>query len=256
MLASHGAKQCNALCPHLRVLRRGLRGCVSPQPLQEQVCVSPQARLAPGLRVRVWRELFRAVLRAQVRCGAQSRAMASTPGSVLPSHSGCMTRDLSVLPGSLEPLSSCAGGRRRPRRFGCCNKKGISLPRMDQQCPKGWWGNPTCGPCNCDVNKGFDPDCNKTNGQCHCKVRGSCARGDVARDSPGALLILDAAPCPLQSPGSCLGPALCARFLAGSLLSSSAQPSCPSMVTVGAGEPGPSLPCLQWIPGCPPWLLC
>ncbi|XP_019392556.1 PREDICTED: cadherin EGF LAG seven-pass G-type receptor 3, partial [Crocodylus porosus] len=41
--------------------------------------------------------------------------------------------------------------------------------RMDQQCPKGWWGNPTCGPCNCDINKGFDPDCNKTNGQCHCK---------------------------------------------------------------------------------------
>ncbi|XP_063282292.1 cadherin EGF LAG seven-pass G-type receptor 3 isoform X2 [Pelobates fuscus] len=41
--------------------------------------------------------------------------------------------------------------------------------RMDQQCPKGWWGNLTCGPCHCDVNKGFDPDCNKTNGQCHCK---------------------------------------------------------------------------------------
>ncbi|XP_058856059.1 cadherin EGF LAG seven-pass G-type receptor 3-like isoform X1 [Acipenser ruthenus] len=41
--------------------------------------------------------------------------------------------------------------------------------RIDQQCPKGWWGNPTCGPCNCDVSKGFDPDCNKTSGQCHCK---------------------------------------------------------------------------------------
>lgn len=41
--------------------------------------------------------------------------------------------------------------------------------RMDHQCPKGWWGNQTCGPCNCDVNKGFDPNCNKTNGQCHCK---------------------------------------------------------------------------------------
>ncbi|XP_069062320.1 cadherin EGF LAG seven-pass G-type receptor 3 [Pleurodeles waltl] len=41
--------------------------------------------------------------------------------------------------------------------------------RMDLQCPKGWWGNPSCGPCSCDVSKGFDPDCNKTNGQCHCK---------------------------------------------------------------------------------------
>uniref|UniRef100_H3BE22 Cadherin EGF LAG seven-pass G-type receptor 3 n=1 Tax=Latimeria chalumnae TaxID=7897 RepID=H3BE22_LATCH len=41
--------------------------------------------------------------------------------------------------------------------------------RIDQQCPRGWWGNRTCGPCSCDVNKGFDPDCNKTNGLCHCK---------------------------------------------------------------------------------------
>ncbi|XP_072438052.1 cadherin EGF LAG seven-pass G-type receptor 3-like isoform X4 [Chiloscyllium punctatum] len=41
--------------------------------------------------------------------------------------------------------------------------------RIDHQCPKGWWGNPTCGPCNCDISKGFDPDCNKTNGQCYCK---------------------------------------------------------------------------------------
>ncbi|XP_072276680.1 cadherin EGF LAG seven-pass G-type receptor 3 isoform X2 [Pyxicephalus adspersus] len=41
--------------------------------------------------------------------------------------------------------------------------------RTDHQCPKGWWGNRTCGPCNCDVNKGFDPNCNKTNGHCHCK---------------------------------------------------------------------------------------
>ncbi|XP_030641031.1 cadherin EGF LAG seven-pass G-type receptor 3 [Chanos chanos] len=41
--------------------------------------------------------------------------------------------------------------------------------RIEQQCPRGWWGTPTCGPCHCDVSKGFDPDCNKTNGQCHCK---------------------------------------------------------------------------------------
>lgn len=42
--------------------------------------------------------------------------------------------------------------------------------RIDHQCPRGWWGSPTCGPCHCDTNKGFDPNCNKTSGHCHCKV--------------------------------------------------------------------------------------
>ncbi|CAJ1055482.1 cadherin EGF LAG seven-pass G-type receptor 3 [Xyrichtys novacula] len=41
--------------------------------------------------------------------------------------------------------------------------------RIDHQCPRGWWGSPTCGPCHCDTNKGFDPNCNKTDGHCHCK---------------------------------------------------------------------------------------
>lgn len=42
--------------------------------------------------------------------------------------------------------------------------------RLAQPCPRGWWGHPICGPCNCDVGKGFDPDCNKTTGECRCKV--------------------------------------------------------------------------------------
>ncbi|KAM9004833.1 cadherin EGF LAG seven-pass G-type receptor 2 isoform 4-T5 [Sarcophilus harrisii] len=41
--------------------------------------------------------------------------------------------------------------------------------RIDQPCPRGWWGHPMCGPCNCDVSQGFDPDCNKTSGECRCK---------------------------------------------------------------------------------------
>nr|XP_015208138.1 PREDICTED: cadherin EGF LAG seven-pass G-type receptor 1 isoform X2 [Lepisosteus oculatus] len=41
--------------------------------------------------------------------------------------------------------------------------------KIDQPCPRGWWGNSNCGPCNCDINKGFDPDCNKTTGECRCK---------------------------------------------------------------------------------------
>lgn len=43
-------------------------------------------------------------------------------------------------------------------------------PREAQPCPRGWWGHPTCGPCSCDVTHGFDPDCNKTTGECRCKV--------------------------------------------------------------------------------------
>ncbi|XP_064362170.1 cadherin EGF LAG seven-pass G-type receptor 1 isoform X6 [Dromaius novaehollandiae] len=42
--------------------------------------------------------------------------------------------------------------------------------KIDLPCPRGWWGNPICGPCNCETSKGFDPDCNKTNGDCHCKA--------------------------------------------------------------------------------------
>uniref|UniRef100_A0A8C5T0W3 Cadherin EGF LAG seven-pass G-type receptor 2 n=1 Tax=Malurus cyaneus samueli TaxID=2593467 RepID=A0A8C5T0W3_9PASS len=41
--------------------------------------------------------------------------------------------------------------------------------RLAQPCPRGWWGHPTCGPCSCDVTRGFDPDCNKTTGECRCK---------------------------------------------------------------------------------------
>ncbi|XP_037703253.1 cadherin EGF LAG seven-pass G-type receptor 1 [Choloepus didactylus] len=41
--------------------------------------------------------------------------------------------------------------------------------KIDLPCPKGWWGHPVCGPCHCAVSKGFDPDCNKTSGQCRCK---------------------------------------------------------------------------------------
>nr|XP_006004060.2 PREDICTED: cadherin EGF LAG seven-pass G-type receptor 1 [Latimeria chalumnae] len=42
--------------------------------------------------------------------------------------------------------------------------------KIDLPCPRGWWGNPICGPCNCDTSKGFDPDCDKTTGECQCKA--------------------------------------------------------------------------------------
>uniref|UniRef100_A0A8D3BBV0 Cadherin EGF LAG seven-pass G-type receptor 1 n=1 Tax=Scophthalmus maximus TaxID=52904 RepID=A0A8D3BBV0_SCOMX len=41
--------------------------------------------------------------------------------------------------------------------------------KAEKPCPQGWWGSPMCGPCNCDTNRGFHKDCNKTTGECRCK---------------------------------------------------------------------------------------
>lgn len=57
-----------------------------------------------------------------------------------------------------------------PRYIGIWSNLTGSVCRIEQQCPRGWWGSPTCGPCHCEASKGFDTDCNKTTGHCHCKV--------------------------------------------------------------------------------------
>uniref|UniRef100_A0A8C1WYJ9 Cadherin EGF LAG seven-pass G-type receptor 1b n=1 Tax=Cyprinus carpio TaxID=7962 RepID=A0A8C1WYJ9_CYPCA len=72
-----------------------------------------------------------------------------------------------------EHISSCVRKPSITRGYSCecghnyygqyCEHKG------DQPCARGWWGYPTCGPCNCDVSKGFKRDCNKTTGECSCK---------------------------------------------------------------------------------------
>lgn len=41
--------------------------------------------------------------------------------------------------------------------------------KMSQPCPASWWGYPVCGPCKCDIEAGYNPDCDKANGQCRCR---------------------------------------------------------------------------------------
>jgi len=43
---------------------------------------------------------------------------------------------------------------------------------LQESCPISWWGHHrgVCGPCNCMVDNGYNPHCNKTTGQCYCKV--------------------------------------------------------------------------------------
>ncbi|XP_050548978.1 protocadherin-like wing polarity protein stan isoform X2 [Daktulosphaira vitifoliae] len=42
---------------------------------------------------------------------------------------------------------------------------------LQESCPISWWGHHrgVCGPCNCRVDNGYNPHCNKTTGQCYCK---------------------------------------------------------------------------------------
>uniref|UniRef100_A0A8C4N4C7 Cadherin EGF LAG seven-pass G-type receptor 1 n=1 Tax=Equus asinus asinus TaxID=83772 RepID=A0A8C4N4C7_EQUAS len=72
-----------------------------------------------------------------------------------------------------EHVAACVRSPGSPRGYVCeCGSSHYGQyceNRIDLPCPKGWWGNPVCGPCHCAVSKGFDPDCNKTNGQCQCK---------------------------------------------------------------------------------------
>ncbi|XP_077340579.1 cadherin EGF LAG seven-pass G-type receptor 2 [Lithobates pipiens] len=69
--------------------------------------------------------------------------------------------------------STCVMQVNVPRGYICECSSGYYGPhcesRLDQPCARGWWGHPVCGPCNCDASKGFDTECNKTTGDCHCK---------------------------------------------------------------------------------------
>ena len=50
------------------------------------------------------------------------------------------------------------------------NFTGLYCDKMvPQTCASDWWGYPLCGPCNCDVSKGFDPRCDQRDGTCRCK---------------------------------------------------------------------------------------
>ncbi|XP_060698850.1 cadherin EGF LAG seven-pass G-type receptor 1 isoform X1 [Hemiscyllium ocellatum] len=72
-----------------------------------------------------------------------------------------------------EHISSCVHDPNSSQGYTCnCGENYYGQyceNKIDLPCPRGRWGNPMCGPCNCDTNKGFNPDCNKTTGECRCK---------------------------------------------------------------------------------------
>jgi len=66
------------------------------------------------------------------------------------------------MPGPKEEDYRCECGARQSGRY-CEDQSPAS-------CPSGWWGQPVCGPCGCDTDKGFLQDCDKHTGECQCKA--------------------------------------------------------------------------------------
>uniref|UniRef100_A0A8C8ZRC4 Cadherin EGF LAG seven-pass G-type receptor 1 n=1 Tax=Prolemur simus TaxID=1328070 RepID=A0A8C8ZRC4_PROSS len=156
-------------------VRRGFRGCMQGVRMGETATNIATLNMKDALKVRV-----------KDGCGVEDPC-ASSP---CPQHSRCHDAwdsyscvcdkgyfgrkcvDACHL-NPCEHVAACVRAPGSPRGYECaCGPSHYGRyceSRIDLPCPKGWWGNPVCGPCHCAVGKGFDPDCNKTNGRCQCK---------------------------------------------------------------------------------------
>uniref|UniRef100_A0A672RTG7 Cadherin EGF LAG seven-pass G-type receptor 1-like n=1 Tax=Sinocyclocheilus grahami TaxID=75366 RepID=A0A672RTG7_SINGR len=86
---------------------------------------------------------------------------------VRPRETGFSKEDLLIIVGSPIFYGTFLLCPDNPYQGLYCDNDWLTL--VEKPCPRGWWGSPMCGPCNCDVSKGFNPDCNKTTGECRCK---------------------------------------------------------------------------------------
>ncbi|XP_031351868.1 protocadherin-like wing polarity protein stan isoform X2 [Photinus pyralis] len=73
-----------------------------------------------------------------------------------------------------ENTGTCVENYSKPKGYECrCNSTDYSGEycenKVSQPCPASWWGYPVCGPCNCDTDAGYNPDCDKKNGHCYCR---------------------------------------------------------------------------------------
>uniref|UniRef100_A0A6Q2Z885 Cadherin EGF LAG seven-pass G-type receptor 1a n=1 Tax=Esox lucius TaxID=8010 RepID=A0A6Q2Z885_ESOLU len=85
-----------------------------------------------------------------------------------PGHFGRDCVDACLL-NPCQHVSTCVRRPSSPHGYGCQCGPSSYGEYSNLPCARGWWGNPICGPCNCDVSKGFYRDCNKTTGECRCK---------------------------------------------------------------------------------------
>ncbi|XP_058529592.1 cadherin EGF LAG seven-pass G-type receptor 1 isoform X1 [Ochotona princeps] len=156
-------------------VRRGFQGCLQGVRMGETSTNVATLNMKDALKVRVQDGCDVQDPCASSPCPPHSRCQDTWDDYACVCEAGYFGRkcvDVCEL-NPCEPVASCVRSPSSVRGYTCACGPGRYGPycehRVDLPCPRGWWGNPVCGPCLCAVSKGFDPDCNKTTGQCQCK---------------------------------------------------------------------------------------
>lgn len=116
----------------------------------------------------------------QTDCQSDCPASADCVTSWGKSHCECRDGHVGPLCAPVCSVSPCENGgsciddNSQQKGYTClCNSTEYSGEYCEnevaQPCPASWWGYPVCGPCHCDLEAGYNPDCDKNNGKCHCR---------------------------------------------------------------------------------------
>ncbi|KAJ8245418.1 hypothetical protein GJAV_G00270520 [Gymnothorax javanicus] len=153
----------------------GFQGCIQGVRMGETVSYTANVNIQQGHRVGVEEGCDPADPCGPASCPEHSRCSDAWNAHTCVCEPGYFGKDCvdACKLNPCEHVSTCVRQPSSAHGYACqcgnsyygryCEKK------LDQPCARGWWGNPVCGPCGCDVNKGFYSDCNKTTGECRCK---------------------------------------------------------------------------------------
>ncbi|XP_031420890.1 cadherin EGF LAG seven-pass G-type receptor 1 isoform X2 [Clupea harengus] len=156
-------------------VQNGFHGCIQGVRMGETATNTANINMRQALRLRVEEgcEVVDACLSSV--CPLHSRCTDTWASHSCVCQTGYFGRDCvdACLLNPCEHSSSCVRRPGTPRGYSCeCGPDSYGQycqNKAEQPCARGWWGNPVCGPCKCDVSKGFNRDCNKTTGECRCK---------------------------------------------------------------------------------------
>ncbi|KAK6318507.1 hypothetical protein J4Q44_G00117980 [Coregonus suidteri] len=156
-------------------VQNGLKGCMQGVRMGETSTNLANVNMRQGQKIRVEEGCEVANPCTANACPEHSRCTDNWSSYTCVCHPGYFGSDCvdACLLNPCQHVSTCVRQPSSPHGYSCqcghnsygqyCQNK-ANLP-----CARGWWGNSICGPCNCDVSKGFYRDCNKTTGECRCK---------------------------------------------------------------------------------------